>query len=106
MNFWTYINESPISFWEKYIEPGYVSVQSHSEFPLSIYAYGRKTVQEQKWDGVTCKCRGIVVNNETGEIISRPFEKFHNYGMSAPLPYVTPEVSIGQEPVIDRKSVV
>ena len=80
MNFWTYINETPLSFWEKYVEPGYVAVQQHSEFPLSIFAYGRKTVAEQKWDFVTTKCRGIIINRDTGEIVSRPFEKFHNYG--------------------------
>jgi RNA ligase len=99
MNFWTYINESPLHFWENYIEPGYVSVQSHAEFPLSIYAYGRKTVCEQKWDGVTTKCRGIIVNNLTGEIVSRPFEKFHNYGAGSDAGV---EVGLG-EPVIWEK---
>jgi hypothetical protein len=80
MNFFTYIGMSPAEFSEKYIETGYVSQQNHSEFPLSIFAYSRKTVQEQRWDGVTSKCRGIVINWLTGDIVSRPFEKFHNYG--------------------------
>jgi RNA ligase len=37
-------------------------------------------VHENKWDAVTSKCRGIIVNRDTGEIVARPFEKFHNYG--------------------------
>jgi RNA ligase len=80
MNFFTYIGMSPAQFSEEYIEGGYVSQQNHAEFPLSIFTYSRKTVQEQKWDAVTSKCRGIVINRETGEIVARPFEKFHNYG--------------------------
>jgi hypothetical protein len=80
VNFFTYIGITPAQFLEQYVEPGYVSQQNHSEFPLSIFAYSRKTVQEQKWDAVTSKCRGIVVDYLTGEIVSRPFEKFHNYG--------------------------
>jgi RNA ligase len=83
VNFFTYIGISPQEFQEQYIETDYVSQQKHAEFPLVIYAYGRKTVKEQKWDAVTSKCRGIVVNRETGEVIARPFEKFHNFG--APL---------------------
>ena len=99
MNFWEYINESPLHFWENYIEPGYVSIQSHAEFPLSIYAYGRKTVCEQKWDGVTTKCRGIIVNNLTGEIVARPFEKFHNYGTGSDAGV---EVGLGEPTVWEK----
>jgi RNA ligase len=80
MNFFTYLGVSPQEFQEQYIETDYVSQQKHAEFPLVIYAYGRKTVKEQKWDAVTSKCRGIVVNRETGEVVARPFEKFHNFG--------------------------
>lgn len=80
MNFFTYVGVSPAEFHEQYVEAGYIAQQNHAEFPLSIFAYSRKTVQEQKWDRVTSRCRGIVVNRETGEIVSRPFEKFHNYG--------------------------
>lgn len=80
MNFFTYIGLSPAEFHEQYVEAGYIAQQNHNEFPLSIFAYSRKTVQENKWDAVTSKCRGIIINRETGEIISRPFEKFHNYG--------------------------
>ena len=45
---------------------GLVQVGHHDEFPLSIYTYGRKAVHENIWDDVTKKCRGIIVENETG----------------------------------------
>ena len=80
MNFWTYIGVTRAAFEVDYLEAGYVAVQHHATFPLDIYAYTRKTVQEAKWDAVTSRCRGIIVNRETGEIVSRTFEKFHNYG--------------------------
>lgn len=80
MNFYSYINVPPALFKVAYIDTGLVSVSNHDEFPLSIYTYSRKAVYEDVWDNVTSKCRGIIVNNETGDIIARPFEKFHNYG--------------------------
>lgn len=103
MNFYTYIGLSPAEFHEQYIETDYVSQQNHSEFPLAIFSYGRKTVREQKWDQITSRCRGIIIDRVTGEIIARPFEKFHNFGMAAPLPYVTPEIAIAQDPMIWEK---
>lgn len=50
--------------------------------PNGIYAVINytPTVQFNKlWDEVTLTCRGLVVNLETKEIISRPFLKFFNY---------------------------
>lgn len=86
MNFSEYIGMTPAEFTAQYVETGYVSVQHHNVFPLTILTYSRKTVQENKWDHVTSRCRGIVINMNTGEIISRPFEKFFNYGMAVDNP--------------------
>jgi hypothetical protein len=80
MNFFKYIQTDAAAFWENYLEAGWVQVQHHQEFPLDIYNYTRAAVHENKWDEVTSKCRGIIVNRDTGEIVARPFEKFHNYG--------------------------
>jgi hypothetical protein len=80
MKFTEYIGIDMIEFQNKYIDTGLVQVGHHDEFPLSIYTYGRKTVHENIWDNVTTKCRGIIVENETGDVIARPFEKFFNYG--------------------------
>ncbi len=81
MNFFGYLGISEDEF-GVYLDAGYVTEALHKEFPLAIYTYGRKTVHENKWDNVTSKCRGIIVNTETDEIVARPFEKFHNYGSS------------------------
>lgn len=80
MNFYKYIGVVPDLFQLQYLDTGLVQKQSHNQFPLDIYSYGRKAVHEDVWDAVTSKCRGIVVNRETGQIIARPFEKFHNHG--------------------------
>lgn len=80
MKFHDYIGIGIGEFQLRYIDTGLVDVAHHEKFPLSLYTYGRKAVHENVWDGVTSKCRGIIVNDITGEIVSRPFEKFHNYG--------------------------
>jgi RNA ligase len=82
MNFYDYIGVTPYRFETEYVNLGFVQRQKHKQFPLDIYAYTRKTVHENLWDNVTSRCRGIVVHRETGEIIARPFEKFHNFGQS------------------------
>lgn len=82
MKFSDYIGIDAATFGEQYINTGLVDVAHHEKFPLSIYTYGRRTVHGDVWDHVTTKCRGIIVNRETGEIVARPFEKFHNYGSS------------------------
>jgi RNA ligase len=80
VNFFEYLGVPRDEFEAIYIETDLVQRQKHDTLPLDIYCYGRKAVQDDVWDGVTSKCRGIVVHRETGEIIARPFEKFHNYG--------------------------
>ena len=66
MNFFTYIGLTPEEFNEKYVNAGLITVNTHDEFPLNIYNYSRKCVQEQIWDEVTSKCRGIIVHCTTG----------------------------------------
>jgi hypothetical protein len=80
MNFYDYLGITPEYFKMQYLDGGWVQVQHHNEFPLDIYAYTRKTVHNNWWNEITSKCRGIIVNRETGEVVSRPFEKFFNYG--------------------------
>lgn len=65
---------------QTYIDGGLVDVAHHDEFPLEMYTYGRKATYENAWDSVTRKCRGIIVNADTDEIVARPFEKFFNLG--------------------------
>ena len=101
MNFYSYIGKTPTEFLTEYINTGLVDIASHDTFPLVLYTYGRKTVHENIWDEVTSKCRGIIVHRETGEVIARPFEKFHNYGSV----FLTGEDEVASmgEPVIWEK---
>ena len=43
------------------------------------FKYSLTTVYSGDWDEVTLNARGIVFNEETGEIIARPFKKFFNF---------------------------
>jgi RNA ligase len=63
-----------------YIEEGYISTQFHPEnTDVCIFNYTPKCQFEQKWDDVTMKCRGLIMNIKTGEHLSNPFPKFFNY---------------------------
>jgi RNA ligase len=61
----------------KHVDSGLVTSSAHPRLPLVILTYGRKCVFDQAWDEVTSRCRGLVVDLE-GNVIARPFEKFHN----------------------------
>ncbi|MFI0977372.1 RNA ligase [Streptomyces sp. NPDC021093] len=62
----------------KAVEIGHVSRRSHPELPLSIYAYTRTCQYEQNWTEVTTRCRGLVVDDESGEVVALPLPKFFN----------------------------
>jgi putative RNA ligase len=87
MKLWDYLNGDKL---ERYVCDGLVNMRLHKSFPLSIFSYSRKTVRENLWDDITEKCRGLIVNIDTGEIIARPFEKFFNYA-TAGRPETQPE---------------
>lgn len=77
MNFYNYIGVGKEEF-SAYVADKRIDMAQHETFPLMLLTYGRKTVSEQLWDNVTQKCRGIIVNVHTDEIVARPFEKFFN----------------------------
>lgn len=62
------------------IEEGYVRVAFHPDFPLEIFCYTEKAVHDRVWNKVTRACRGLIINDETGEVVARPFAKFFNIG--------------------------
>lgn len=64
---------------ETYVNEGWLIRQSHPSLPLSIYNYSQATQYEGKWDEVTLSCRGVITDDETGEVIVKPFSKFFNY---------------------------
>lgn len=62
----------------RYVADGTVAFNLHPTLPLVLYTYGRKCVYDDLWDDVTTKCRGLIVQIDTGEIVARPYEKFFN----------------------------
>jgi RNA ligase len=63
---------------EQTITDGYVRTQVHPTLPYRIYNYAEKTTFERAWTPITKQCRGLIVNDETGEVLARPFRKFMN----------------------------
>ena len=104
MNLFTYLGISKEAFYRDYVDTDLVVVNEHDEFPLNIYNYSRTCVQENRWDSVTSKCRGIIAHRKTGEVIARPFEKFHNFGSpQATLDIDGAALLLAQDPVVWEK---
>ncbi len=64
---------------EKYLDSGLISVNKHPTEPYLIYNYTPHCQFNKAWDEITMQCRGLIVHQDTGEIIARPFKKFFNY---------------------------
>ena len=65
----------------------YITKRYHQDDPdLYILNYTKKAVYERYWNNVTLSCRGLICRESTGEMVSRPFPKFFNYGESTGLP--------------------
>ena len=64
----------------KQIADGMVKEQVHPSLPLRILNYTpRAQFTPESWNEVTDKCRGLIFDSQTGEIVARPFQKFWNY---------------------------
>ncbi|MGW7200761.1 RNA ligase [Streptomyces chryseus] len=62
------------------LDAGHVTRKPHPELPLSIYTYTRTCQYERIWNEVTTRCRGLVADDATGEIVALPLPKFFNVG--------------------------
>jgi len=62
----------------QYVKDGWVERNDHPSLPISIYNYSRKTQYEGKWDDITLKTGGLVLDTE-GNVITKSFDKFFNY---------------------------
>ncbi|MEW2412785.1 RNA ligase [Streptomyces sp. NPDC046866] len=62
------------------IDAGLVSRKAHPELPLSLYTYTRTAQYEGAWNRVTVRCRGLVADDATGEVVALPLPKFFNVG--------------------------
>lgn len=99
MNISEYLDKNKL---ERYLQEGLVDKSLHKRFPLMILTYSRKAIFDNVWDDITTKCRGLIVDYKTGEIIARPFEKFFNINTD-----YRPETQVGnlplKEPVVTEK---
>jgi len=73
----------------QYHEDGKLRHSVHPSRSLHVWCYSQQTVYKREWDDLTRLCRGLVTDND-GQVISRPFPKFHNWGEpEAPGPEIT-----------------
>lgn len=85
------------------IADGMVKEQAHPSLPLRILNYTQKAqFTPELWNEVTDRCRGLIFDSRTSEIIARPFVKFWNYG-DLRHPETMPENFPPYTPSITRK---
>jgi RNA ligase len=88
---------------EEQIAQKMVKAQTHPRLPLTILNYTQVAqFTPELWNEVTDRCRGLIYNNETGEIVARGFVKFWNYNDSRH-PETIPENFPAEVPEITRK---
>jgi RNA ligase len=85
---------------ESHITHRVVSRRGHPALPLAILNYTDKATFDQIWDSVTCRCRGLIYDQSTEEVVAVPFQKFFNYAttwrtetMPENLPTHQPEIT-------------
>lgn len=80
MKLFSYVDETDL---KKQIEDGMIKEQLHPRAPLTILNYTPKAqFTPEGWTETTDKCRGLIYNTNTLEIVARPFVKFWNFNDS------------------------
>jgi len=77
---------------EQLYKDGWLIKQTHKSLPLTIWNYSVKTTFNGYWNEFTTICRGLVTDNETGEIVARPLPKFWNWEENKHTPTETFEI--------------
>lgn len=76
-----YLTEEEFNTIQKEIEEGYIRSASHPKYPqLKIYNYTDACTFAEHWTDITMMCRGLVVDEDTREVIIRCIPKFFNQG--------------------------
>lgn len=60
------------------LDGGLVTRKTHPKLPLSIYTYTRTAQYTRQWTTATLRCRGLIVDDTSGEIVAWPWPKFFN----------------------------
>ena len=77
MKLFDYINKKE---YELMLKNGYIFEQQHTLFKdIYLISYSKICQMQKIWNDTTMKCRGIVYNKTTEEILAIPFKKFFNY---------------------------
>lgn len=77
MKLFDYINKEE---YESMLKEGYIFEQQHTLFKdIYLISYSKICQMQKIWNDTTIKCRGIVYNKVTEEILAIPFKKFFNY---------------------------
>jgi RNA ligase len=75
---WDVVNRDDFDY---SMNEGYLRIQRHPEFPsLCIANYTESAVFNREWNSATTNCRGLIWDEDTEELYSRPLPKFFNYG--------------------------
>ena len=61
------------------IADGFIRRRTHPGISLSIYTYTETCAYAEHWTTATRLCRGLIVDDSTGEIVAWPFPKFWNH---------------------------
>jgi RNA ligase len=101
MKLYDYLKLTPEGL-QELIDGGLIDTSHHDTFPLVMFTYGRKAVSDNTWPEAVRKCRGLIVREDTEEIIARPFEKFFNYGdpLAGELPLQYGNPLVGDMPTL------
>jgi RNA ligase len=57
------------------IEAGHVTRKTHPTLPLSIFTYTRECQYGHIWTPVTMRCRGLIADDKSGDVVALPFPK-------------------------------
>ena len=63
------------------LDAGHVTRKEHPRLPLAIYTYTRVCQYDNIWTPVTMRCRGLIADTATQEIVALPFPKIFVTGM-------------------------
>ena len=61
------------------VQDGLVRLQRHPRQPYLIHNYTEACQYSGAWNPVTVACRGLIVDETTGEVLARPFPKFFGH---------------------------
>lgn len=60
--------------------PRFGRIKEERQGSLSILNYTQQAMFDNEWTVYECVCRGLILNNQTGEVVARAFDKFFNWG--------------------------